>query len=350
MRTTTYLNDFLYHRLHNLFGAVRVAHEGIGATIVPQPAGSKYKYRMTETGEYYCVDCPFCGDRKQRLWINHNWGVGVKEDKMLWAAHCYNDGATCMENWNNVKTLHNKVYYAVGRQSVIARVRPGKKRDRSATCQLPSNLVPVSELPEDHSIVRYMVDKRGFDLDLLSKAYGVSALPGIDMNQLHLRNRFVIPYVFNGKTVGWQARYCDELDWKASRIPKYYTATGFSKSAFIYNFDTARKFPFVIICEGMTDVWSAGPYSISLLGCTASQQQLTLLLRNWDQFYVALDRTKDVTDEVRAKLVDPLREKAAVYEVELPKGSDPDKLGAQAFMDIWIDQYWEHEVINNVVV
>ena len=58
------------------------------------------------SGEYYRVNCDKCGDTRQRLWINHMWGVRDVEtgDDHLYLIICFNEG--CI----NTRELQERLY------------------------------------------------------------------------------------------------------------------------------------------------------------------------------------------------------------------------------------------------
>ncbi len=60
----------------------------------------------------------------------------------------------------------------------------------------------------------------------------------------------------HGIRVGWQARYVGEPRYRD--MPKYYTCPGMPKSQLLYNFDSTMTKPFVVLVEGITDVWRIG--------------------------------------------------------------------------------------------
>ena len=65
---------------------------------------------MVQYGETYKVSCPFCSDTRQRLWINHHWGVRDEKtnDDLLHLAHCFNDD--CINTREVQKELHAMVF------------------------------------------------------------------------------------------------------------------------------------------------------------------------------------------------------------------------------------------------
>ncbi len=64
---------------------------------------------------------------------------------------------------------------------------------------------------------------------------------------------------------------------------QYYTMPGFKKTQHLYNYDQAKQFPFVSICEGVSDVWRFGSEAVALFGKNASSTQLDLIARHWQK-------------------------------------------------------------------
>jgi DNA primase len=116
-----------------------------------------------------------------------------------------------------------------------------------------------------------------------------------------------------GKLVGWQARLlydpdkltddeCEARGWpmdedgaKRKRPPKYMTGPGFRKASSLFNFDQARKYPYVVVCEGVFDAMSVGPCAVAALGKELSQQQVMLLKSYWDCIILMLDANVDAS-------------------------------------------------------
>jgi hypothetical protein len=127
----------------------------------------------------------------------------------------------------------------------------------------PGCMIPLDHLPSDHHAVMYL-QRRGYDPVLLAEFWGVaycaySAFKG-------LRGRLYVPISQNSILVGWQGRWPGDLDWDAKGISKYYTMPGLRKGQLLYNLDLARQQPLVVVCEGVTDVWSVGSAGVALFG------------------------------------------------------------------------------------
>ena len=72
------LNPTLYDRLVREFGSVIIANEGEAYIPALRSMSIREGERNSPAvayGEYYRVCCPFCGDGRHRLWVNHRFGV-----------------------------------------------------------------------------------------------------------------------------------------------------------------------------------------------------------------------------------------------------------------------------------
>src|SRR5690348_11828499 len=91
----TPLRPELYKRLKGRLGPVTIVNEGdaFQGNVAWNPVTRRLQLQATWPGEYYTTNCVFCNDTRQRLWINHRWGLYVKELKSdnLWLAICYNE-------------------------------------------------------------------------------------------------------------------------------------------------------------------------------------------------------------------------------------------------------------------
>jgi hypothetical protein len=318
------LRPELYQRLQRRFSPVAVACEGEafrGRVITDLRTGKK-KLNAEVPGEYYRINCPFCKECRQRLWINHRWGLYVPDldSANLWLAICYN--ANCLALPGRAKHLYDWVFDDCARGLYPDPVLPGVRAPAGpGRFQPPGEVMLLEQVPPDHPACQY-VQSRGFDPARLSTEYRVglcvNAAPGLtDL----VFGRLIVPVFFRGKAVGWQARLVGESS--ARTVPKYYTMPGFRKSEYLYNFDVASRYPFVVVCEGVTGVWSFGPEAVALLGKQASTAQVRLLQSTWKSGAVIVLLDGDAEDEAQ-KLFDALANGVrAKVLVRLPNGQDP---------------------------
>ena len=268
------LNPTLYRALDRSLGPVTIAHEGCAMQKhYRETFDGRVRLEHSFAGEYYRVNCPFCNDTRQRLWINYLWGVYDEKTKSgnHWLAICYNED--CMKDPGRVEMLIELMssYHRLARSRYV-KVAEGKPPEVKIV-SLPTDFVRLHELPADHRAVRYVL-KRGFDPAALSKLWGV----GFSCNACRWSRygRLLIP-VFRGprgavECCGWQARALVDDD-----EPKYYTADGMKKSLLLYGLHRVSGNGPVVICEGPTDVWRVGTNAVALFGKSASDEQIRLI-------------------------------------------------------------------------
>jgi hypothetical protein len=277
------LRPLLYHRLEHQFGDVKIAYEGeaMRATVVRDALTRSPQLQVSSAGEYYQICCPYCFDTRHRLWINHLWGFYDARTRShnLWLATCFNENCLSVsgrarELWNQIFILGNLANY----QGPDSLHRGTTTAVPLTWADPPGKTVPLADCDAEHAARAYLAG-RGYDSDLLSRVFGVSICLEADDRYRPAANRIIIPIWFAQKFVGWQARYIGEP--QDSRTPKYYTCPGMRKRQIIYNFDTARRYPFTVVTEGVTKVWRFGPEAVALLGKQASPTQIQLLQSTW---------------------------------------------------------------------
>ena len=269
----------LYALLQRKFGKVVVANRGRPNTWRFQlNAQGKSGPVLDERGETYRVNCPFCGDAKQRLWINHQFGEETDDGRRVRGlAHCFNED--CIRKYQNLDKLDRMLFGFLNkaeRQALLVRRAVTKETVHLGPAQLPGQVWPLSLLSPNDPAIKY-VQGRGFDPAELSALFRVGYCVEADEFNPSCQNRLVCP-IYKGDTlIGWQAR---KITAVSKSSPKYMTMPGFKKSAWLYNHDLAVNYRVVVVVEGVTDVWAVGPAGVALLGKTMSLAQKDLL-KSW---------------------------------------------------------------------
>lgn len=319
------LRPELYGRLKKKFRHVEIANAG-------QEMLRHYEdgeLKITKHGEEYRVNCPHCNDTRKRLWINHRWGMvdEVLGIRLLWLAHCFNEN--CFKSYPERRlALYNEVFDPMIDSPVaIDEVLSGDNEyEVSQPAFLPGEIIPIDQLPRDHSATLYLL-QRGFDLKQLSDYFKIgycqNALPSVQM----ANGRIFIPVYRDGEFVGWQGRIVGEPSNKF--VPKYYSMPGWKKGLFVYNHDLAKRFNHVVICEGPSDVWRYGPEAVCLFGKLPTISQAAILASDWEVHILMLD--SDVPDKeletAQNRLDQPQRMKPIKrIVVRLPSGQDPGSM------------------------
>jgi hypothetical protein len=218
------LNRVLYGLLLERFGRVEVASPGEAAIPGPvsvNPRTHRIEASFSLLGEYYKICCPYCNDRRIRLYVNHLWCTPSPADgEPLWhLATCYNEG--CLAE--KYRDFHERVW---GWQNASARaamkkmrVDPGIVFDRPlSTAPMPGECFRVDELEKTHPAVAYLED-RGFDVRELGETWDVAFCKRAEGIYANAGRRIVIPIQSQALRVGWQARYVGEIDWKHTGVP-----------------------------------------------------------------------------------------------------------------------------------
>jgi hypothetical protein len=238
-------------------------------------------------GEYYRVNCPFCHDTRHRLWINYRWGRYDEQSgtQNLWLCVCYNEN--CLNSYGMQKRLYDMVFDDVsnGRQTYDPLER-GEKQRIIREAKPAGTCYPLHALEVNHPAVLYL-RSRGYDTEWLSRELDISYCVVADPDYRMAAHRIIIPMIMRCQLVGWQARLVGDSSDKA--IPKYYTMPGMVKKQVLYNFDVAKRYPFVVLTEGATKVWSVGPEGVAQLGDKLSSFQASIIAATWDTAVIYLD-------------------------------------------------------------
>lgn len=283
-------NPRLYAALKSKFGQVKI-----------QNAGAPYEYRVTyevssgrkvpkitrfSSGEEYAVCCPFCGDTKYRMSVNHMFGsrlpCGVLLDDQ---AHCWNE--ECPDVLPLVRDLMAGAPVNIPATSMSKPISIDMAIEKSSLDHKKlEHVTRLDNMPKDHEVCRY-VESRGFDRVTLGRRYGVGYCCDTSPHAKLAYQRMIIPTYYrktDGRVfcVGWQARIVPGKTNVASRrTPKYWGSPGFMKSFFLYNYPNACGGDWVAVVEGATDAWRFGDNGIALLGKTVSEYQRMQIASAW---------------------------------------------------------------------
>ena len=278
------LNQTLYKLLRVRFGDVRIANAGeaLLSRIGYDPIEDRNFLDVQHPGEYYVVNCPYCGDSSKRLYINHMWGT--QDDQLggrrLQLAICFNE--ECLRgDWDRRIDLFDQVTELPGVLEK-AKILEGETIDlANVKMEWPGPVTRLDKLPKSHPACDY-VRSRGFDPETLGRLYDVRYCH--DSDRWLARKRLIIPLYDAGELKGWQARHLGDEIPKASdgrKLPKYYTAPGTPRRMLIYNYDNAVKYRTGVLMEGPTDPWSLGLMGMASLGSKLTSDQIKKLKRGF---------------------------------------------------------------------
>lgn len=324
------LRPELFKQLKKHFGEHRVKVSKQGQEIVwglrTDTATGKTHRVVDKTqghdwGEYYRVCCPYCGDKKYRLSINHMWGHldPLTGSRNLWLIECHHQ--KCLADWEQQKWFY--VQLMTAEASKEDTVEKGKvAATKAGQLYWPGTIWPVNKLVEDHP-ARLYLESRHFDCDWLVRQFQVGYLLDVKPKYRFLRDRIIIPIFAEGETIGWQARIAHEA--KPGEL-KYISMQGMPRASTLYNFDSAKQYSHVIVVEGPTDVWRTGPDAVAVLG-KPSGMQTHMLATHWKKIIVLLDEDAKRESE---DLLNILKRTNPVVEVRLPESMDPGDFSSTA--------------------
>jgi hypothetical protein len=289
------INPRLYRALQRRFGDVAVSSDG--ESYIPARTRSMYRRGQFDSppafaGEYYKVNCPFCGDTTKRLYINHMFAVvGEDRDDHLYLAHCFNEG--CIDTRDVQKELYELIYpFGYGRrvqQAELTLLVPRSKVEPAevAHVRLPA-MLPLSG-PLSHQACEYLT-ARGFDPLVIEAHWGVGYCLISPNSEPRIYSRLVIPIHAIRETIcaggsdlvylaGWQAREIVEVDRPS---PKYLSMKGMRKSCLLYGLPQAIESDGpVVVVEGVTDVWRLGTNGVAAFGKVLHPSQIALIIRHF---------------------------------------------------------------------
>ena len=268
---------------------------------IQKRVGRKYKTSNGKHGISYQINCPFCikngykQDKKFKLYVTP--GIGLY--------HCF----VCSEAGPIDKLFEG---FKQTPEVIADIVLP-----LSDKITAPGRLLKLSELSDEHVGIRYL-KQRDINPVYLEQHYGVRYCESGQLfgDIYNTTNTLIFPIVMNGKTVGWQSRllynpdevlpeqyslfgFSKDEDNEYKIPPKYFTAPGMDKGRILFNYDTARTFNSVVICEGTFDAIRVGLNGIATLGKGVTDYQIRLLKAYWKFAIILLDPGDANTDMIK---------------------------------------------------
>jgi len=322
------LNRELFVRLKEVFGKVTVHNED-------EPLQSKYAYDIqhgktkitfAHWGETFSVNCPFCHllfkvrpDTRERLWISHRWCTPVLGDikNSYRLAICFNE--YCLSYPEIRKALQRLVWRGnpiTCRPSLSSMSAP---RDYPQT--LPSGLILLNLLPEDHPAIRFIRDIRGFDPYFLAENFSVCYCVPELTDVPAAAGRLIIPVFNDGQLYGWQARSID------GSPPKYLANRHSNIHKTFYGLDLLKSDEAILV-EGPFDCWRVGPGALGLFGSSLSATQLDILKKRVNRVIIMLDG--DATEKAK-RIADKLSFMPTRI-ITLPDNKDPADFSREELM------------------
>ncbi len=302
------LNPALYRALQAKFGTVRVSAHGQRLSFeVKKTHNGDLEIVKTGPSEQYSVCCPFCGDTRYRLNINHAWlTTPVRGIPMITKfAKCYNEGCN-VTSPEFYRQFVGQTEQFAGLLEAMAPAEPPPMIE----IRMPKGCLPLQDLHADHQVHTFLAAKyNGLTADYLGKFYGAAYTKEYDELYRLASNRIIFPVTKGGKLVGWQGRTISVAEQR-----RWVLSPGFRKV--LYNADRLRYGQVPIICEGITSAIACGPTGIAIFGKSMDEHLCKEFGEKFSTAVVAVDAETFVPDlrtEKRDKwgnVVSPAREYA----------------------------------------
>ena len=335
------MNPELFARLRKRYGRVGVFDEGVErrSRRVKSPFNAgEARPEIQVWGEAYVINCPFCGDTKQRLYISYCWGLQDTQKKHNYLK-CFNDNSCTTvdrsdpaSHWERVKKNRDSLWADIWYGQPLVTLTPAYAPDEDPEPAWPGHVMPVQRLPVGSVVSSYLIG-RGLDPKWLGEHWRVSMLiESTQPDREWLEGRIIVPHYLDGKCMVWQARSAGNLP------PKYFTQG--RKSHHLYNEENARRFREVILVEGVFDAFKIGGQGVATFGLTCSHDQSKRLLQWPDGLIVYFDRPKKEKEaEARSRALARI---AAAYhgpilDVMPPAGHDAGSLTYEENMRVIAD-------------
>ena len=343
------LNPTLYRRLVAIFRRVKIANQGQPwqKSVTRDPLTNALSVGPGHGGEEYQVNCPYCGDRRFRLWINHRFGTIFHGKQLIGVITCYNEN--CEKTYPAMSDLLDKLL-SYGLPQALDYGRAATVDAGPTPVVLGPDFVTLSD-PRAAPGVAFL-QRRGYDPAEASSRFDVRWYVGGPDGE-HAPppgNPLVFPVYNYADAVrlecyGYQSRFFNadgrrdpsSPDKDAGEI-KWYTYRGTPKSRVLFNGWNCRGAPIVALEEGPFDVLNTGWFAaVGALGSDVSAVQRDLLWRHWGRLgstlVVALDPDiyTNPKQAIKLRKIQEFVAQAAaswtggVVPLVLPAGVDPGK-------------------------
>jgi len=323
----------LYTRLKAIASdnQVIIANQGEYMTGDNLPDASRpgtLRWTVVTWGETYRINCPYCNDDRHRLWVNYMFGQLDPAD-MTKAADfygiCFNED--CLQEPGNRQLLFNEIFgvsNAANRRHQAPSLTPQNAAKSSAKLiprDFPGPAISLRNVPIESPMMQYFLGERRFYEQTIDDYGLVTCTTTHDRRHALAAGRIIAPVIQHGVQYGWQGRYVGKPPNK--HVPKYFTCPDMPKRFLLYNHDQAVDKPFVVVFEGITDVWRLGDWSVSVLGKTLSPQQRLLLQTSWPGKPIIICFDSDAWDNSMQAIQLLINGVNPVIRVRMPEGWDP---------------------------
>lgn len=183
---------------------------------------------------------------------------------------------------------------------------------------------------------------KGFGEETLNH-FGAKYIESITLNKKHeegtftLHERVAIPIYENGIMIGASLRKI-----RAKDNPKWFHIPNTIETGkLLYNIDACRNSSYIIVCEGIFDVWrwwEAGfPSTVCTFGAHLTDEQYRLILRSGKDVIWSYDND-DAGINATNKAIAMLRYKTNQWKIKLPEGKDPGDCNIDELQELFTNK------------
>jgi hypothetical protein len=223
------------------------------------------------------VHCPFCTGPK-------DYHLGFHEQQEY--ANCWRCGWHPLDA--SIAALTNVNIFEAKR--IIKQHRTGRpirlEDVNRPPIQRPNKVkVPGGDLEKVH--LNYL-KKRGFDaesIEWLVNTFDIKGTGPIGPDS----HRIIAPIYFDKNLVSYQGRdYTEQSLLKYKACPKVNEIREHQHC--LYGMDLASNYSFVVVVEGVVDVWKLGPGAVGTFGSEFTWPQVKLLSQRWPRQIILYDK------------------------------------------------------------
>lgn len=332
------LNEVLYTRLVQKYGKDSVQIKRVGEPYDPNwktdPITGRMHRDPKHNGEVYVLNCPICGDKKGRLYVNHFWmqwdeDVHRHVDDMI---GCFNE--KCFQKHpENRSKFFQELFSGCNPSDVTMQLSEPKEMPKEVVPEPPGKIFKLTDLHPAQPC-RYYLRNRGiiggYTEETLERDWAVGYVATVNKGHSpDCLNRIYIPMFHNGVLVGYQCRFIGDREW-TTECPKTRTMPHMRRGRYLYNFDIASRSKVAVLVEGPTSAWAIGLRSIALWGNSISAQQCDLIKSRWrDDCLIVVMLDGNALNEA-TKIAVKLQANCGttkVVQVRLQAADDPGSLG-----------------------
>lgn len=259
-----------------------------------------------ETGLWYCHTSD-CGGGDAYTLVQRMEGFGFI-DSVKWMASFFN------VDIGNAHIIERKANYLLDLKKFVSTMKRRKKKE------FP-NFTP----PERVQLVRSYRNFKEDTIDFFKLGYvDEITLEKKGGETYVLRNRLVFPIIFQETCVGISLRRTKSRDF-----PKWsHQPTGIETGALLYNYDNVYNKKYVVVCEGITDVWAfheIGANAVATFGAHVTDEQYKLLLKLGADLIFAYDGD-EAGQHATQNALRMFRNKANTSVIPFSQGQDPENI------------------------